>query len=418
MYNSEAAVIVEGLGKRYYTPQRNMRKHSRILSHLRNIGILKGSEEEDYFWALRDVSFEVPRGQILGILGQNGSGKSTLLKILTGVTPPTMGRVVLKGRVGSLLEVGTGFHPDMSGRENVFMSGTLLGIPKAEIKSKFDEMVDFAGIEEFLDVPVKRYSSGMYVRLAYAVASMLRSDILLLDEVLAVGDMGFQEKARKNMKDLVTAGRTILLVSHYAQNLNQLCNQGIILNHGKMTQSGEIRHITTLYRRQFLNFEYISDEISAQADLENLPRQEHAYKKILRRVELVDEYGLPCAVFKTGRPFGVRLHYANAGMQSLVCWILIYNENSERVATITSAHTGQDMKFPKAGIVQCTVADLRLGEGVYVLGVSLGSSHGSSFNGDDVLALRFAVRLDGYLSGFGVNSFQGAVHKSQWRILE
>jgi len=201
--NDNFSVCVEGLSKRYVVPHRDesIGKMGRIALHLREFFPFMGRDEVDYFWALRDLSFEVKQGEILGILGRNGSGKSTLLKILSGVTQPTAGRAILRGRVGSLLEVGTGFHPDLTGRENVFMSGVLLGLSRREIAAKFDEIVDFSGIEQFIDVPVKRYSSGMYVRLAYAVASLLRSDILILDEVLAVGDAAFTEKSKEYGKN-------------------------------------------------------------------------------------------------------------------------------------------------------------------------------------------------------------------------
>jgi lipopolysaccharide transport system ATP-binding protein len=306
----------------------------------------------------------------------------------------------------------------MSGRENVFMSGTLLGISKAEIRAKFDELVAFADIEDFIDMPVKRYSSGMYVRLAYAVASILRSDILILDEVLAVGDMGFQEKARKNMKEITNSGRTILFVSHYAQGISQLCNRGIILNHGKLTHEGAIADTVTAYRRQFQNIDYLSEEISAQADLRDMPRLEHARKKIIQRVELVDEYGLPCALFKTGGFFCVQIHYTGADMPVPTFYLLIANEFGERVSTISSAHIEQHLDFPKSGIVQCVVGDVRLGEGVYFLCIEAGNSTASTYLSiDSLAALKFGVQLDGYLSGLGVNSTQGAVHKSQWRIL-
>src|SRR5512135_3005375 len=178
--------------------------------------ILNKNEQltKDEFWALKDISFKVDEGEVLGIIGPNGSGKSTLLKILSQITPPTTGKAILRGRVGSLLEVGTGFHQELTGRENIFLNGAILGMTRAEIKKKFDEIVDFSGIEKFLDTPVKHYSSGMYIRLAFSVAAHLEPEILIVDEVLAVGDMRFQSKCLGKMGDVSRSGRTVLFVSH------------------------------------------------------------------------------------------------------------------------------------------------------------------------------------------------------------
>jgi lipopolysaccharide transport system ATP-binding protein len=205
-----------------------------------------GSEE---FWALKDVSFEVKQGEVVGIIGRNGAGKSTLLKILSRITEPTEGRVTLRGRVASLLEVGTGFHPELTGRENIFLNGAILGMTKAEIKKKFDEIVAFAEVERFLDTPVKRYSSGMYVRLAFAVAAHLEPEILVVDEVLAVGDAEFQKKCLGKMKDVATGGRTVLFVSHNMGAVRNLCQQGILLEKGHLRNQGEIIKVTDSYLR-------------------------------------------------------------------------------------------------------------------------------------------------------------------------
>lgn len=198
----------------------------------------KGSS--DLVWALKDINFEVKRGEVLGVIGRNGAGKSTLLKILSRVTGPTVGDVKVKGRVSSLLEVGTGFHPDLSGRDNIFLNGAILGMNKREIKNKFDEIVDFSGIERYIDTPVKRYSSGMYVRLAFAVAAHLDPEILILDEVLAVGDAEFQKKCLGKMKDVSGQGRTVLFVSHNLQAVANLCTQGIVLKNGLIDIVGDV----------------------------------------------------------------------------------------------------------------------------------------------------------------------------------
>lgn len=205
--------------------------------------------ESEYVWALRNINFEVKRGEVLGIIGRNGAGKSTLLKILSRTTAPSTGSIKIKGRVASLLEVGTGFHPELSGRDNVFLNGAILGMTKHEIKRKFDEIIDFAGVERYVDTPVKRYSSGMYVRLAFAVAAHLEPEILIVDEVLAVGDAEFQKKCLGKMKDVSEReGRTVLFVSHNMAAVKQLCEKGIVLRHGQLMFCGTQHEAVSFYQ--------------------------------------------------------------------------------------------------------------------------------------------------------------------------
>jgi lipopolysaccharide transport system ATP-binding protein len=209
----------------------------------------KGNSE--YVWALKDINFDVKKGDVVGIIGRNGAGKSTLLKILSRTTAPTTGQVKIKGRVASLLEVGTGFHPELSGRDNIFLNGSILGMNRREIKSKFEEIVDFAGVERYIDTPVKRYSSGMYVRLAFAVAAHLDPDILIVDEVLAVGDAEFQKKCLGKMKDVsVNDGRTVLFVSHNMSAIRNLCNEVILMNMGTVESTGPTEDIINSYFRK------------------------------------------------------------------------------------------------------------------------------------------------------------------------
>lgn len=207
----------------------------------------KGSSE--YVWALKDINFEVKQGEVLGIIGKNGAGKSTLLKILSRVTTPSTGKISIHGRMASLLEVGTGFHPELTGRENVFLNGAIMGMSKAEIKSKFDEIVDFSGVERYIDTPVKRYSSGMHVRLGFAVAAHLEPEILVVDEVLAVGDAEFQKKCLGKMKSVSGEGRTVLFVSHNMGAVKTLCNRGLLLENGTLTYDGNIDETVNRYLR-------------------------------------------------------------------------------------------------------------------------------------------------------------------------
>jgi lipopolysaccharide transport system ATP-binding protein len=251
------AIQVEGLGKRYRvagaSPPRTLRESlgSTIVRPWRAFGrrpARRGGGDTDSFWALRDVSFELREGDVLGVLGRNGAGKSTLLKILSRITEPTAGRARVLGRVGALLEVGTGFHPELTGRENVFLNGAILGMRRVEIERKFEEIVEFASVSAFLDVPVKRYSSGMYMRLAFAVAAHLEPEVLVVDEVLAVGDAAFQKKCLGKMGEVSRHGRTVLFVSHNIGAVVTLCNRAILLEQGALLEDGPAADVATAYQ--------------------------------------------------------------------------------------------------------------------------------------------------------------------------
>ena len=244
------AIEAHELSKRYRIGQMQAAYGTLRDSLTRAAGRLAGreeSQERKEIWALRDVSFSVREGEVLGVIGRNGAGKSTLLKILTRITTPTSGRAVIRGRVGSLLEVGTGFSGELTGRENVFLNGSILGMKRREIQRKLDDIVEFSGIEKFIDTPVKRYSSGMYVRLAFSVAAHLEPEILLVDEVLAVGDAEFQQRCLGRMEDFSGTGRTVLFVSHNMQTINQLCNRAIWIDGGTIVDEGEPSEVITHY---------------------------------------------------------------------------------------------------------------------------------------------------------------------------
>jgi len=257
--NSEPIIEVRNLGKKYdishmrggYVALRDVianvfRNPFSFAKHKAKQAV--GLEKKEEFWALKDVNFNVQRGEVVGVIGANGAGKSTLLKILSQITPPTTGEIILRGRVGSLLEVGTGFHPELTGRENIFLNGAILGMKKAEIEKKFDRIVEFAGIEKFLDTPVKRYSSGMYVRLAFSVAAHMEPDILLVDEVLAVGDAEFQKKCLGKMDEITKKeGRTILFVSHNMGAIQTLCQRCVLLEKGKVVKEGKTSEVISFY---------------------------------------------------------------------------------------------------------------------------------------------------------------------------
>ena len=245
-----------GLGKRYRLGQ--IDSYQTLRDALARLGgapfrLLRGEkafpphDRRGYVWALRDVSFSVDTGEVVGIIGRNGSGKTTLLKILSRITAPTQGEVVVRGRVGSLLEVGTGFHPELTGRENVFLSGSIIGMSRKEISQKFDEIAAFSGIEEFLDTPVKRYSSGMHVRLGFSVSAHLEPEVLFIDEVLAVGDVAFQKRCREKMQSVSMSGGTVLFVSHNLAAVRSICDRTILLDEGQIQADGRTEDVVTKY---------------------------------------------------------------------------------------------------------------------------------------------------------------------------
>lgn len=244
---TDIAIKVEHLSKKYSIGTKSSGSLRETLVQKWNSISKKTNNDAEEFWALKDVSFEVKQGEVLGIIGKNGAGKSTLLKVLSRITEPTSGRFIMNGRVSSLLEVGTGFHPELTGRENIYLNGTILGMSKKEVKQKFDEIVDFSGVEKFIDTPVKHYSSGMYVRLAFAVAANLEPEILIIDEVLAVGDAEFQKKCLGKMQDVAGQGRTVLFVSHNMGALNSLCPRSLLLNNGTIVSDDITANVILKY---------------------------------------------------------------------------------------------------------------------------------------------------------------------------
>ena len=312
---SDIAIKAENISKRYRIGLKEELHDTFIgaltswvkypLSNLRRLQKLSefsdNGESEDIIWALRDVSFEVKHGEVLGIIGRNGAGKSTLLKILCRITKPTSGRASLNGRVASLLEVGTGFHGQLTGRENVFLNGAILGMKKNEIERKFDEIVDFSGIEKFIDTPVKRYSSGMHVRLAFAVAAHLDPEILLIDEVLAVGDFEFQKKCLGKMSDVASEGRTILFVSHNMKAVKNLCGRAILLRQGELVSIGTAAEVIDEYIGNIEKANELLPEISFPPD---------SNKRFqIRAVRILDNNGNPSVELDRTQPFRVVIDY-------------------------------------------------------------------------------------------------------------
>lgn len=312
----------------------------------RSTSNIKASRNEE-FWALKDVSFDINQGDRIGVIGRNGAGKTTLLKILGRITEPSRGRVSSKGRVASLLEVGTGFHPELTGRENIYLNGAILGMSRVEIKKKFDEIVAFAEVEQFLDTPVKRYSNGMYVRLAFAIAAHLESEILLVDEVLAVGDIAFQKKCLGKMGELTRGGRTLLFVSHNIPMVRMLCPRAILLDKGRLLASGETAAVIN---------QYISNvQKTSNAVIELVPR--HGTDVSFTKVWLTDDKGNLSVNVDVLKPFMIGLEFQVLKFTAIT-EITIALENSLNVKVLfTSLSDGNDKKLAelKPGLYRVSV---------------------------------------------------------------
>jgi lipopolysaccharide transport system ATP-binding protein len=300
-------VSIKNIGKKYqikdwqadpYSTLRDtITQGVRQIFNRRNRGVMQNRE----FWALKEVSFDIKQGERVGIIGRNGAGKSTLLKILSRITEPTTGKITLRGRVASLLEVGTGFHPELTGRENIILNGSMLGMSKQEIMGKFDEIVAFSEVERFLDTPVKRYSSGMYVRLAFAVAAHLEPEILIVDEVLAVGDVAFQRKCLGKMKDVSGEGRTVIFVSHNMEAVQKLCNTGILLQKGELIEDGPIDSIVQKYLEVYANN-------TSSYDIE-LPSNASELAGYAYQLRIEDEFAKPASEIVLGKSWQVRVSF-------------------------------------------------------------------------------------------------------------
>ena len=379
------AIHAEGLSKRYLISRQRARSTSlgEVLS-----GLLRGGRESnagnannasnassasnasnrghDEFWALRDVSFRIDAGDRVGIIGRNGAGKSTLLKILSRITEPTSGRVSIRGRVASLLEVGTGFHPELSGRENVYLNGAILGMRREEIRRKFDEIVAFAEVEQFLDLPVKRYSSGMYVRLAFAVAAHLEPEILIVDEVLAVGDAAFQKKCIAKMTTVAQGGATVLFVSHHIAAIHHLCSTAILLGQGTLGQYGPVDQVMHTYLEQ-------SQQL-AQTPLDQRTDRKGSGAMRFAGVTLQDADGAVIRAARCGRTVRLLLGFASDGrqpLQDVVITVTIENEFGVRVADLSNALSGSpfDDLPPDCRQIALDIPGLSLMPGTYRLGL-------------------------------------------------
>jgi lipopolysaccharide transport system ATP-binding protein len=362
----------------------------------------------DTFWALKDISFDVQPGEVIGIIGRNGAGKSTLLKVLSKITEPTSGRVELRGRIASLLEVGTGFHPELTGRENIYLNGAVLGMTRQEIQRKFDEIVAFAEIDEFLDTPVKRYSSGMYVRLAFAVAAHLEPEILVVDEVLAVGDAAFQKKCLGKMEDVAQAGRTILFVSHNMAAVEGLCQRGVVLAQGKVIFQGTARDAVGHYHH---SIQANPDQAGHCFDLSGRrPEQSHV-DLVVQELRVTSAGELSDAGYAISAPLEFRVRgVARRPVRRLLLGISISRAGRGLIVNLDSRRSGGQLPECIEGpfTITCAINDLQLSSGDYTIGV------GAKAGGALVYALEDAGTLtilptDFFGSGYNPDAGLGCV---------
>jgi len=371
--------------------------------------------QPNYIWALKNVSFDLEEGKVLGIVGRNGAGKSTLLKVLSRVTEPTQGTVTVRGRVGSLLEVGTGFHPELTGRENIYMNGAILGMKRDEIESKFDEIVAFSEVEQFIDTPVKRYSSGMYLRLAFAVAAHLEPEILVVDEVLAVGDAEFQKKCIGKMGDVAQQGRTVLFVSHNMSAILRLTEEAIVLNKGQLTMRGP--------SQKAVDFYLSSGQAQAGEriwDVDEIPHDSAPFYPVALRLK--DQKGKVVDTVRSTEPITVEMEYhLEAPLTGLRVGFYLSSMRGEYI--ITSFDTDNAKQYEKFGlrdsghyISHCTLPADLFNEGRYSLGVNA-SSFGVRRYFQDEQALAFTVDISGAPGTQWAEPRQGPIRpRLDWKI--
>lgn len=322
----------------------------------------------EFVWALKEIDFEVRRGEILGIIGKNGAGKSTLLKLLSKVTVPTSGKIKIKGRIASLLEVGTGFHPDLSGRDNIFLNGAILGMTHNEIKRKFDEIVDFSGVERYIDTPVKRYSSGMYVRLAFAVAAHLEPEILIVDEVLAVGDAEFQKKCLGKMSEVSGSGRTILFVSHNMGSILNLCTRGLLMKNGQMITTGPIQKVVDQYLQAFHSAKSTERNFDSAAERFGNKNIEFTH------YDICDEGNTSIENAVSGQNINIELHFKinnRRAYRKAFFSVGVVNEYESKLFHMsTTEGRGEEFAIEETvsgGKVVCRIPNLPLPPGIYYL---------------------------------------------------
>lgn len=395
-------------GKPYYTLRDG------VTSFLHNPLSLLSKDDSASFWALKDVSFQVNEGEIMGILGNNGAGKSTLLKILSRITSPTKGEITLKGRLGSLLEVGTGFHPELTGRENIFLNGAILGMTRHEVQQQFSTIVEFAEVEKFLDTPMKHYSSGMYMRLAFAVAAHLQSEIILIDEVLAVGDVEFQKKCLGKMGDIAKQGRTILFVSHNMGAVQQLCTKAVILEKGKVLYSGKTNDAISKYLER-------SHSTEVQGNLKDRPRGLNATLAAkLQKIALFENGNTPTITVDSEKKLRIELEIKASEDVKTGLFIAIKDESRKQVLMFSTGHLqGKEYKLTKGKhIFSCDISITRLTSGRYSIDCGLVYPNRETVDMVEDALFFSVTHSDPYDKGFDYSQQWGAYHVDhEWKEL-
>ncbi|GAB5480150.1 MAG: hypothetical protein Marn2KO_36170 [Marinobacter nauticus] len=408
------AIELDGLGKRYMVHvANNADKAKANRGGLQQALLVRRKREE--FWALRDVSIKIKPGEKVAFIGGNGAGKSTLLKLLSRITAPTEGKFQIKGRLAALLEVGSGFNPELTGRENIYLNGAILGMSSAEIDERFDEIVEFSGVGEKIDTPVKRYSSGMYVRLGFSVAAHINPEILVVDEVLAVGDANFQKKCLNRMSEIGASERTVLFVSHNMASVRNLCDRGIYLRKGRVVFDGPVDEAID---------QYLEAEVGqggAEADLRSHPNRLSHIQTCFSSARILDpDTGELTSRVESGKPVAVEIDFDIDGLPVDMISINIHDSNDTRATTVSNWLSGDDdIRITDTGRVQCILPTVQLSPGMYSLKLACGQTNGYVWFENITDALSFEV-IDGpaFRDGRVMSKGQGVyVQPSQWRQL-
>jgi len=407
------SIIVENLAKRYTLGTRS--DSTQLREHVMKLfrGSFSERRVEKHVWALRDLSFNVREGEVVGILGRNGAGKSTLLKVLSRITSPTSGRISVRGRVASLLEVGTGFHEELTGRENVFLNGSILGMRQREVKQRFDAIVSFAGVEDFIDTPIKRYSSGMRLRLGFAVAAHLEPDVLVVDEVLAVGDAAFQKKCITAMEGLRSGGRTVLFVSHNMAAVENLCSRGIWIERGTLQMDGDAREVIKAYLASY------GGQCSTDSGLDFSNRTGTGEIRFTQ-VERLNPDGTPAEVTQCGGGVVLRIHFTATEMVRFpIFGMQLFTSMGTLVCGAGTWHQGLSIPSvePGAGFIDVEFEMLNLLPGRYSISLWVTTDAGSAVIDGDVRLPLDIEQADVYGGGRAIDGKSGIVFFPQrWRL--